>query len=611
MEPEREGRNLVLFFDGTGDWAGDDTTNVMKIYERLQSHSDQVAFYTGGVGTLGSQLALTPTHRMFLKLLDLASATSLRDKVLEGYEFLVKNYRPADENRKADNIYMFGFSRGAFTARLLAAVLHNFGLLDPSRINLMPYLWQTISEFRTYPDFVKDAAMIKRQFSRPIPLKIHFLGLFDTVSSVGIFERFKVYPYTDRNPSVEHVRHAVSIDEQRNAFPELLAIPDGNDVVEIWFPGVHRDVGGGAEDHSGLSNQTLNWMLGEASKLGLAVDTTPAPTTDKTRHIAWNPYAFVGLYPMKMFDHTLKQLPKGDPGFRWFWPNFRHPRSIPKNAIVYKDSKTVIKDGQEMPLEGACCTDPPTSEPTRPNLFDAVGTLLGVALAFLVLWRGLAEPIINLISGPAAAKSPWLAWPVYAHSLLQLSSTCVFYIFLLFVIHQSVWQKIETSKSGTTVNVGIQALLVLAAVAVVIGFWPWYVFGVALAIGLVVTLVSEFPPLPILRADRAVGYFMVPWFLIVVTYWLAGWILNLIGPATIEVGGFLAFGHPFAIQYKPALAVLAVAAAVITTVSGIGRILRDRRLMSTNPADALHNRSSHGAPGPLLPPSKPSQEPGG
>src|SRR5688572_11226849 len=107
------GRNVVLCFDGTGDWYGTGHTNVAKIYQSLEQTDQQICFYDGGIGTLSDAQALSATRRAFLRLLDLATATRLRDKTLEGYNFLVKHYRPGDR------IYLFGFSRGAFTARIV------------------------------------------------------------------------------------------------------------------------------------------------------------------------------------------------------------------------------------------------------------------------------------------------------------------------------------------------------------------------------------------------------------------------------------------------------------------------------------------------------------
>src|SRR5688500_12217200 len=129
-------KNIVLCFDGTGDWAASHFTNVMKIYQRLDK-STQAVFYAGGVGTLGSTIAMSRWRKLLLRVLDLATATSLRDRVLEGYAFLVQEYQ------EGDDIYLFGFSRGAFTARLVAALVHNFGILDKRNQHLAPYLWQT------------------------------------------------------------------------------------------------------------------------------------------------------------------------------------------------------------------------------------------------------------------------------------------------------------------------------------------------------------------------------------------------------------------------------------------------------------------------------------
>ena len=135
----RKGKNLVICLDGTGDWATYDTTNVMKFYKSLPQSDQQEVFYCGGVGTLANQDAIFSIKRTFLKLLDLATATSLRGQVLDGYHFLVDKYQPGDR------IFIIGFSRGAYAARLLASFIHYFGLLTPNNKHLSPYLWQTIS----------------------------------------------------------------------------------------------------------------------------------------------------------------------------------------------------------------------------------------------------------------------------------------------------------------------------------------------------------------------------------------------------------------------------------------------------------------------------------
>jgi len=577
------GKNIVLCFDGTGDWAGDDTTNVMKIYDRLDNVA-QCTFYSGGVGTLGSPLALNPVQRTFLKLLDLASATSIRDKVLEGYQFLIDNYEPAENGRPESKIFMFGFSRGAFTARLLASLVHNFGLLTKEHRNLDSYLWQTISDFKSFDDFLRDAATIKRCFSDGRDVKIYFLGLFDTVSSVGIFERFKVYPYTNKNPSVLNVRHAVSIDEQRNAFPELLVDRDRNNVNEVWFPGVHRDVGGGASDHPGYSNVTLNWMIAETPK-ELLLDRAFADESDKQVHGSFfDPYVFVGLYPMKMFDNTLKGKPVLDPGFRWFWPNFRHVRAIPDGAKV--------KRGGDIATEH---TSRSLTQRLATRIFDIAVTLLGVCLAVLVLMRGLETAVAtHVLNG--SDLTDWLAWPRIEHwhirswppgfypaGSIALSSTWAFWIFGLFTLHQGIYQWLEQrGKSarrpgwGRWINLFLQLTLIVLALVVAKTYSPWLALMIGFGFACTVTVAAHMPVGPFLRADRTIGYFMAPWFLIIAGYFLLDRFLNWIVPYIRVIGGFLLGGRVIYFSHEPALTYLAVTAALGTAILGIANIMKDR-----------------------------------
>ncbi|MBC8064652.1 MAG: DUF2235 domain-containing protein, partial [Chlorobia bacterium] len=217
----REPKNIVLCLDGTGDWLGTGKTNVAQIYDVLDKEK-QACFYDGGIGTLTDPKALSKIGRMVLKLLDLGAATSLREKSLNAYIFLVRNYEPGDR------IYMFGFSRGAMTARLVAAIAHNMGVLRPENEHLAAYVWQNISSVgdKAIGVFKRTANRIKNSFSTNrkalsddapgIRVDITFMGLFDSVSSVGVIGRFNTYPNTDHNDSVLRVCHGVAIDEQRN-----------------------------------------------------------------------------------------------------------------------------------------------------------------------------------------------------------------------------------------------------------------------------------------------------------------------------------------------------------------------------------------------------------
>ena len=625
-------KNIVLCFDGTGDWAGADSTNVTKIYERLDRQS-QCVFYTGGVGTLGSAIALSPMRRAFLKLLDLAIATSLRDKVLEGYTFIIRNYQ------EGDDIYLFGFSRGAFTARLLAAVIHCFGLLRAENENLAPYLWQTIDQFDSFEDFKRDSQKLKDDFSQAQTPDIRFMGLFDTVSSVGVFERFKVYPYTDKNPSVQTIRHAVSINEQRNCFPELLIVPDGNDVSEVWFPGVHRDVGGGVLDHPGLSNQTLNWMMAEASVVGLKLDVSLASTDDAKPHYGpFDPYVLAGLYPMKMTDYSIKQKSTAnlgfaaltqwrsvhkdskDPGFRWFWPNFTHHRQIPNNAYIFVGGDQVLvgvdfknagatwdernstwkyaDDGPAknmLPLAEAKCLAAPAYEPIKQNSPDTVGTIVGVALAFVILYKGLWEAFATAFPGLRIYDTlgwPWPRVPIYGeHTWLLFSSACAFWLFVIFVVHKMFSERLGLNPAGRRINKTMPYLGILAVIGLATYFRPWLVLYIGFVLGVKVAFLSQLGRRPVLPADRAIAYFMVPWFLIVVGFAVLNYIAQLIWPFLAAALEFVALGHftylelPF---FQTFLVSLACLAAVVTWITGMVNIDQDRKKMGASESNPVN-----------------------
>jgi uncharacterized protein (DUF2235 family) len=169
-KPKKAPRTFVLCFDGTGDWIGSGRTNVAKIFAALEASEEQICFYDGGIGTLSNPQALSRFSRTFLRALDLGVATSLRDKVLRGYRFLIEQYEDGDQ------IFLFGFSRGAYTARVLAGIIKNFGLLKPENDHISDYVWQSISNVGNFGDFKATSRRIKRLFSRP-EVKISFMGV--------------------------------------------------------------------------------------------------------------------------------------------------------------------------------------------------------------------------------------------------------------------------------------------------------------------------------------------------------------------------------------------------------------------------------------------------
>jgi uncharacterized protein (DUF2235 family) len=262
-------KNIVVCCDGTGNEFSDRNSNVVKLYQMLVLDPTQVAYYHPGVGTMGARSALSPVGKAWTQLLGYAFGYGASDNVADAYQFLMRNFQPDDQ------IFVFGFSRGAYTARVLCGLLHMVGLLREDNEGLIPYAIRLMK--RKPPDFAV-AAKFKKTFARDC--KPHFVGVWDTVSSLGWIYNAVHFPFTNAssNPDLNIVRHAVSIDERRAFFRQnLFGPPSGKnpkqDVAEVWFAGVHSDVGGGyEEDQSQLSRITLRWMLCEAQLAGLNVD---------------------------------------------------------------------------------------------------------------------------------------------------------------------------------------------------------------------------------------------------------------------------------------------------------------------------------------------------
>jgi uncharacterized protein (DUF2235 family) len=285
-------KSIVICCDGTGNEFGRHNSNVVKLYQAMVENATQVGYYHPGLGTMGARSALTQIGKWWTRLIGLAFGYGISDNVADAYQFLMGKFEPGDK------VYIFGFSRGAYTARALAGMLHIAGLLTAGNEGLIPYAIRMVK--RKNIDF-EVAGRFKKTFSREC--KPHFIGVWDTVSSVGWLYNAVRFPFTKatNNPDLNIVRHAVAIDERRAFFRQNLfgdRHDSGQDVLEVWFAGVHSDVGGGyAESESQLSQIALRWMLCEAELAGLKVDpqrrvsilggkplsVTPDPTT-KNQH---------------------------------------------------------------------------------------------------------------------------------------------------------------------------------------------------------------------------------------------------------------------------------------------------------------------------------------
>ena len=177
------GRQLVVCLDGTGNRFSHRPTNVIRILRSLSTRGDEVlSYYDQGVGTFGLKETLFEWQKLPSRVCGLAFGWGLKRNVEDAYRFLAENL--ADN----DKVFVFGFSRGAYAARALAALVRAVGLVPSHEAHLFDYAWAMLlarSRPQDKPDF-RLQARFKATFGRPA--KIHFLGLFDTVKSVGWVE---------------------------------------------------------------------------------------------------------------------------------------------------------------------------------------------------------------------------------------------------------------------------------------------------------------------------------------------------------------------------------------------------------------------------------------
>ncbi|MFF8195649.1 DUF2235 domain-containing protein [Streptomyces bobili] len=270
-------KRLVVCCDGTWNFADQPSkTNVAKVALSVRPGSEggkeQRVYYHRGVGT----------HRRE-RLRGGAFGVGLSRNVLDAYEFLIETYEPDDE------LFLFGFSRGAFTARSLAGLLRNCGILRREHVNRIPEAWALYRDRLERPTGA-TATLFRRSYARET--QIHFIGVWDTVGALGIpipgtpwlqpsvqrFNRRWAFHDTELSSWVGAAFHALAIDEQRAAFRPTLwhqqpgAAEQGQELKQVWFAGVHCDVGGGYKE-AGLSDITLLWMVDQARRYGLRFDT--------------------------------------------------------------------------------------------------------------------------------------------------------------------------------------------------------------------------------------------------------------------------------------------------------------------------------------------------
>ncbi len=264
-------KRIVVCFDGTWNKPADEMlpadeqieTNVSRFYKSVHDvaadGTRQVKWYDPGVGTV----PYTEVAGAF--------GLGLETNIIQGYKFLAETYEEGDE------VYVLGFSRGAYTARSLVGMIRNCGLVDRKQMALRVGIAYGIYRTRDDGPDSTTARLFRSLFSREI--KIKFLGVWDTVGALGIpldvvrefNARFYEFHDTKLSGIVENAYHAIAVDEHRIDYDVCLWDPSEKPVQVIeqrWFVGAHSDIGGGYSDRR-LSDISLRWMQDNASALGL------------------------------------------------------------------------------------------------------------------------------------------------------------------------------------------------------------------------------------------------------------------------------------------------------------------------------------------------------
>lgn len=330
-------KRIVVCADGTWnrpeeDAVSDTPTNVLRLARAIKpwaGDSPQHVFYDWGIGADHARLVGGVTGR------------GIHKNIMDGYRYIVQNYSPGAQ------IYLFGFSRGAYTVRSLCGLINNCGILKRPDARLIQQAFDHYKrEGDEYAPQGEASVAFRKKHAQP-SRKVHFVGVWDTVGALGVpfsflglFDRTDEFYDTKLGRNVGTARHAMAIDERRTDFKPTLWQPrEGLDLKQVWFAGVHSDVGGGyAPDEQGrlASDFPLRWIIEQAGAAGLQLephlkrslkDNVEAPVHRSRRHI----YRFRHPYYRPLDDpdipldihRSVKQRYESDPDYR------------PKNLAAY------------------------------------------------------------------------------------------------------------------------------------------------------------------------------------------------------------------------------------------------------------------------------------
>jgi uncharacterized protein (DUF2235 family) len=268
---EKMNKKIIICCDGTWNKPEDDKpgrvpTNVLKLVRAIQptdsGGNNQIVYYDQGIGTGG----------FFDKYIGGATGKGISGNIKEAYRFLANNFNEGDE------IYCFGFSRGAYSVRSLGGLISTIGILPKSDLDKLTMAY---NYYKKHPDKRKKYKYydeIKELMKNTIKVRIKFMGVWDTVGALGaptpllgwltrkLWVRF--HDTTSRN--IDYAYHALAIDERRGPFAPGIwtQCDDCKEMKQVWFSGAHSNIGGGYKD-AGLSDLTFDWMLKMAENCGL------------------------------------------------------------------------------------------------------------------------------------------------------------------------------------------------------------------------------------------------------------------------------------------------------------------------------------------------------
>ena len=325
-------KNIVVFSDGTGQEGGEGAnTNIYKLFNMIEDRtSQQISFYDPGLGT------------GWRKLSGNVGGAGISKNILECYTFIFENFEAGDQ------IYLFGFSRGAATVRSLTSFIHYFGIIPKSRPELIKQAYK-IYKIENEPKRKRKADEFVSKH-HTMWTRIKFLGCYDTVAALGLpikplsvlmniipgmqhkFQNFKL------NETVENAYQALAIDDERKTFHPILWDPEAlpyQTIKQVWFCGMHTDVGGGYDEQE-LSDIPFSWMKEMAVNHGLLI------YSSNSISINGNPNGYMHNSRGEGWTKLFRKKQR-------FWDSSRTDKPIIHNSVIQR--KNNVNNKEESPYK--------------------------------------------------------------------------------------------------------------------------------------------------------------------------------------------------------------------------------------------------------------------